>query len=143
MRVVFTPDSPCQCGRDSTPPAFPRRHAHRTVAILQHIRTTHQSGAWPKRIAPNWGPVKGSRRGGQSRLAGPLAGRHGEAMAINERLIPLHKALFVESNPIPVKWAVHRLGLIGPGIRLPLTSLSAPLHGTVAAAMAASGIESG
>jgi 4-hydroxy-tetrahydrodipicolinate synthase len=75
--------------------------------------------------------------------AAGLAGRHGEAMAINERLIPLHKALFVESNPIPVKWAVHRLGLIGPGIRLPLTPLSAPLHGTVAAAMAASGIESG
>jgi len=75
--------------------------------------------------------------------AAGLAGRHGEAMAINERLIPLHKALFVESNPIPVKWAVHRLGLIGPGIRLPLTTLSAPLHGTVAAAMAAAGVESG
>ena len=73
--------------------------------------------------------------------AAGLAGRHGEAMAINERLIPLHKALFVESNPIPVKWAVHRLGLIGPGIRLPLTPLSAPLHGTVAAAMAAAGLE--
>jgi 4-hydroxy-tetrahydrodipicolinate synthase len=73
--------------------------------------------------------------------AAGLAGRHGEAMAINERLIPLHKALFVESNPIPVKWAVHRLGLIGPGIRLPLTPLSAPLHGTVAAAMAAAGVE--
>jgi 4-hydroxy-tetrahydrodipicolinate synthase len=75
--------------------------------------------------------------------AAGLAGRHGEAMAINERLIPLHKALFVESNPIPVKWAVHRLGLIGPGIRLPLTPLSAPLHGTVAAAMAAAGVELG
>lgn len=75
--------------------------------------------------------------------AAGLAGRHGEAMAINERLIPLHKALFVESNPIPVKWAVHRLGLIGPGIRLPLTPLSAPLHGAVAAAMAAAGVETG
>ena len=74
--------------------------------------------------------------------AAGLAGRHGEAMAINERLIPLHKALFVESNPIPVKWAVHRLGLIGPGIRLPLTPLSVPLHGAVAAAMAAAGVES-
>jgi 4-hydroxy-tetrahydrodipicolinate synthase len=74
--------------------------------------------------------------------AAGLAGRHGEAMAINERLIPLHKALFVESNPIPVKWAVHRLGLIGPGIRLPLTPLSAPLHSVVAAAMAAAGVES-
>ncbi|MDQ1309627.1 MAG: 4-hydroxy-tetrahydrodipicolinate synthase [Pseudomonadota bacterium] len=75
--------------------------------------------------------------------AAGLAGRHGEAMAINERLIPLHKALFLESNPIPVKWAVHRLGLIGPGIRLPLTPLSAPLHGAVAAAMAAAGLETG
>jgi 4-hydroxy-tetrahydrodipicolinate synthase len=75
--------------------------------------------------------------------AAGLAGRHGEASAINERLIPLHKALFVESNPIPVKWAVHRLGLIGPGIRLPLTPLSAPLHGAVAAAMAAAGVETG
>jgi 4-hydroxy-tetrahydrodipicolinate synthase len=73
--------------------------------------------------------------------ASGLAGRHGEAMAINERLIPLHKALFVEPNPIPVKWAVHRLGLIGPGIRLPLTPLSPSLHATVAAAMAAAGCE--
>jgi 4-hydroxy-tetrahydrodipicolinate synthase len=73
--------------------------------------------------------------------AAALDGRHGEAAAINERLIPLHKALFVESNPIPVKWAVQRLGLIGPGIRLPLTPLSAPLHGIVATAMAAAGIE--
>jgi 4-hydroxy-tetrahydrodipicolinate synthase len=75
--------------------------------------------------------------------AAGLAGRHGEAMAINERLIPLHKALFLESNPIPVKWAVQRLGLIGPGIRLPLTPLSTPLHGTVAAAMTAAGLELG
>jgi 4-hydroxy-tetrahydrodipicolinate synthase len=73
--------------------------------------------------------------------AAALAGRHGEAAAINERLIPLHKALFVESNPIPVKWAVQRLGLIGAGIRLPLTPLSAPLHGMVAAAMTAAGVE--
>lgn len=73
--------------------------------------------------------------------AAGLAGRHGEAAAINERLIPLHKALFVESNPIPVKWAVQRLGLIGPGIRLPLTPLSVPLHGAVEAAMRAAGIE--
>jgi 4-hydroxy-tetrahydrodipicolinate synthase len=73
--------------------------------------------------------------------ASGLAGRHGEAMAINERLIPLHKALFVEPNPIPVKWAVHRLGLIGAGIRLPLTPLSPSLHATVAAAMAAAGCE--
>ena len=51
------------------------------------------------------------------------AGDHDEAAAINERLTPLHKALFVEPNPIPVKWAVHRMGLIGQGIRLPLVAV--------------------
>jgi 4-hydroxy-tetrahydrodipicolinate synthase len=72
--------------------------------------------------------------------AAALAGRHDEARALNERLMPLHKAMFVEANPIPVKWAVQRLGLIGPGIRLPLTPLSAALHAPVEAAMRAVGI---
>jgi 4-hydroxy-tetrahydrodipicolinate synthase len=75
--------------------------------------------------------------------AAGLAGRHDEARAINERLMPLHKALFVESNPIPVKWAVSRLGLIGPGIRLPLTPLSESLHATVEAAMQEAGVAFG
>ena len=70
-----------------------------------------------------------------------LAGRHEAAAAIDERLVPLHKALFVEANPIPVKWAVQRMGLIGPGIRLPLTPLSAGLHATVEAAMVAAGVQ--
>jgi 4-hydroxy-tetrahydrodipicolinate synthase len=47
-------------------------------------------------------------------------------MALHEQLIPLHRLLFTESNPIPVKWALHRLGLIGSGIRLPLTPLTEP-----------------
>lgn len=72
--------------------------------------------------------------------AAGLAGRHDEARAINERLMPLHKALFVEANPIPVKWAVQRLGLIGGGIRLPLTPLSPSQHATVEAAMRAAGL---
>jgi 4-hydroxy-tetrahydrodipicolinate synthase len=75
--------------------------------------------------------------------AAGLAGRHDEARAINERLMPLHRALFVESNPIPVKWAVNRLGLIGPGIRLPLTPLSESLHATVEAAMREAGVAFG
>jgi 4-hydroxy-tetrahydrodipicolinate synthase len=70
-----------------------------------------------------------------------LEGRHDEAAALNRRLMPLHQAMFVESNPIPVKWAVHRMGLIGPGIRLPLTPLSAPLRGKVEAAMQAAGLQ--
>jgi dihydrodipicolinate synthase/N-acetylneuraminate lyase len=66
-----------------------------------------------------------------------LAGKASEARAINDRLMLLHDALFVESNPIPVKWAVSQLGLIAAGIRLPLTPLSNEYHGRVAAAMAA------
>lgn len=50
------------------------------------------------------------------------------ARAMNERLMPLHKALFLESNPIPVKWALHEMGLIPDGIRLPLTWLSSSCH---------------
>jgi 4-hydroxy-tetrahydrodipicolinate synthase len=68
------------------------------------------------------------------------SGRHEAAAEANERLMPLHRALFVEPNPIPVKWAVHRLGLIGPGIRLPLTPLSASLEPQVLAAMHLAGV---
>ncbi len=56
--------------------------------------------------------------------AAALAGDRATASAINARLMPLHQKLFVESNPIPVKWALHDMGLIGTGIRLPLTVLS-------------------
>jgi len=52
-----------------------------------------------------------------------LAGEARKAMAIQQRLLPLHRHLFVESNPIPVKWVVSRLGLCGPTLRLPLTEL--------------------
>lgn len=57
--------------------------------------------------------------------AAAMRGESDLGRAINERLMPLHKALFVESNPIPVKWALHEMGLIPGGIRLPLTWLSA------------------
>ena len=58
---------------------------------------------------------------------------------INRSLDDLHAALFVESNPIPVKWAVSRLGLVQPGIRLPLTWLSEEYHDRVEAAMRRAG----
>ena len=52
-------------------------------------------------------------------------GQFNEAETINQRLMPLHKNLFIESNPIPVKWACYKLGLIAdPTLRLPLTLLS-------------------
>jgi dihydrodipicolinate synthase/N-acetylneuraminate lyase len=52
----------------------------------------------------------------------------------------LHKDLFVEANPIPVKWAVARMGLIGNAIRLPLVELSAAHHDTVLRAMRDAGV---
>ena len=63
------------------------------------------------------------------------AGRAADARAIDHRLQPLHTKLFLESNPIPVKWAVHKMGLIGPALRLPLTELTAACHADVLAAM--------
>ncbi|MGC9460580.1 4-hydroxy-tetrahydrodipicolinate synthase [Vibrio genomosp. F10] len=64
-----------------------------------------------------------------------------EARAINERLMPLHRDLFVESSPIPVKWAAHKLGLIEHGcLRLPLTVLSESAQPVVSKALTDSGI---
>ena len=57
-----------------------------------------------------------------------LAGNPRAAMDIQNRLLPLHKGLFVEANPIPVKWAAARMGLCSTAIRLPLTPLSEPLR---------------
>lgn len=69
-----------------------------------------------------------------------LAGNAEEARAINQRLLPLHTAMFVESNPIPVKWAVEQMGLIQSGIRLPLTRLSEQYHQQLKTAMQAAGV---
>lgn len=69
-----------------------------------------------------------------------LAGRTAEALALDARLQPLHRALFAESNPIPVKWAVSELGLIPGGLRLPLTPLSPQHHEVVREAMRTAGI---
>ncbi len=62
------------------------------------------------------------------------------ARAINEKLNPLHVSLFLESNPIPVKWALYEMGMISPGIRLPLTPLSIIHHETVRQALQAAEI---
>lgn len=64
------------------------------------------------------------------------AGRYDEAAKIDAELRPLYDALFVESSPIPVKWAMNELGLIKSGIRLPLTPLSPAHHDTVREALA-------
>ena len=72
--------------------------------------------------------------------AAALAGDFERARAINTSLDDLHKALFVESNPIPAKWALKELGLIGGHIRLPLTPLSVQYHDQVRAAMLKAGV---
>ena len=69
------------------------------------------------------------------------SGEQVQAEYIDGQLSALHQALFTESNPIPVKWAVQQLGFTGAGIRLPLTVLSKEHHDTVRAAMAAAGVE--
>ncbi len=69
-----------------------------------------------------------------------LAGDRVQAEALDARLAGLHRALFLESNPIPVKWAVAQLGLIPAGIRLPLTPLSEALYPEVRAAMRQAGV---
>jgi 4-hydroxy-tetrahydrodipicolinate synthase len=69
-----------------------------------------------------------------------LQGREPQARAINERLMGLHKNLFCEANPIPVKWALNEMGMIKSGIRLPLTPLSAKFHDTVRDAMRQAGV---
>lgn len=69
-----------------------------------------------------------------------LAGELQTAVQLNERLNALHRDLFLESNPIPVKWAVAELGLIKKGIRLPLTWLSENCHQQVRNAMRQAGV---
>jgi len=76
----------------------------------------------------------------QRMCAAALSGRRGEALAINARLDPLHRGLFVQSSPIPVKWAVAEMGLSSRGIRLPLTWLTEDAQSAVRAAMRQAGV---
>jgi 4-hydroxy-tetrahydrodipicolinate synthase len=69
-----------------------------------------------------------------------VAGNARAAMAIQNQLLPVHKHLFVEGNPIPLKWAMARLGLCGGTMRLPLTTLSASHQPVVEGALRASGL---
>jgi len=69
-----------------------------------------------------------------------MAGEASRAMEIQRKLMPVHKNLFVEANPIPVKWAMAHMGLCGGTLRLPMTQLSAHLHTTVQDALRSSGL---
>jgi 4-hydroxy-tetrahydrodipicolinate synthase len=69
-----------------------------------------------------------------------MAGDAKKAMQIQQRLLPVHKNLFIEANPIPVKWAMHKMGLCGGTMRLPMTAMAQSLEPTVLAALKASGL---
>ena len=69
-----------------------------------------------------------------------IAGDRQKAMEIQFKLMPLHKQLFVEANPIPVKWATARLGLCGPTMRLPMTPLSKANEAVVEQALKSAGL---
>ncbi len=69
-----------------------------------------------------------------------MAGEVVRARAIHMQLLALHRDLFIESNPIPVKWALAQLGKIKSGIRLPLTPLDEAHHATVRTALHAAGL---
>lgn len=71
-----------------------------------------------------------------------VAGKAEEANALNEPLTGLHDSLFLESNPIPVKWALLEMGKIRKGIRLPLTELSSEFHDELRQAMRQAGVSS-
>jgi len=64
-----------------------------------------------------------------------LAGDLVLARSLNNSLLGLHRHLFVEANPIPVKWVLQQMGRIPPGIRLPLTPLSSSFHDLLRSAM--------
>ncbi|OIQ25557.1 4-hydroxy-tetrahydrodipicolinate synthase [uncultured Vibrio sp.] len=106
-------------GDDSTGLDFVRLGGHGVISVTNNIAAADMANMF--------------------RLA--AEGKWEEAEAINNRLMPLHKDLFVESSPIPVKWAAHKMGLISEGnLRLPLTVLSESLQPKVSQAMTDSGI---
>ena len=72
--------------------------------------------------------------------AAALVGDVKKARDLNLRLLPLHQRLFLEANPIPVKWALGQMGMIEPGLRLPLTPLAERCHEQVREALAEAGI---
>jgi 4-hydroxy-tetrahydrodipicolinate synthase len=65
------------------------------------------------------------------------------AAQLDAQLAGLHQALFLEANPIPVKWALERMGLMRGGLRLPLTRLAGQHHAAVQAAVLQAGVALG
>jgi 4-hydroxy-tetrahydrodipicolinate synthase len=79
-------------------------------------------------------------RGMHELCVAAMAGDIARAVEINNRLLPLHAKLFVEPNPVPVKWALAEMGLMPAGLRLPLAPLAEQFHDTVRAALREAGV---
>lgn len=105
-------------GDDETAVEFIKRGGHGEISVTANIA--------PAQVAR------------MCRLA--AEGQIAEAEAINKELEGLHRAMFVEANPIPVKWALAQMGKMGEGIRLPLTPLSEHYRSTVNEALKAAGL---
>ena len=73
--------------------------------------------------------------------AAALAGDQAQAEQLDGSMNLLHESLFLEGNPVPVKWALAKMGMISPALRLPLVELSSRYHAQVSNALAAAGIE--
>jgi 4-hydroxy-tetrahydrodipicolinate synthase len=105
-------------GCDGTALAFTLMGGHGTISVTANVapRLMHQM------------------------IAAGLAGDVALARELNMKLLPLHQRLFLEANPIPVKWAVARLGLMDGALRLPLTAFSPQHHAALEEAMRAAGV---
>lgn len=73
--------------------------------------------------------------------AAAISGDAASAKEIDATIAVLHRTLFLESNPIPVKWALQQMGKIGPGMRLPLTPLAAEFQAELTASLQAAGVQ--
>jgi 4-hydroxy-tetrahydrodipicolinate synthase len=113
------------------PPAFALYSGNDDSALALMLLGGHGVISVTANVAPRL-----MRQMCEAALKGDLPG----ARALNARLMPLHTRLFVEPNPIPVKWALQRMGRIGGGIRLPLVPLSESGREKVEAALAEVGL---
>ena len=100
-------------GCDGTALAFTLMGGHGTISVTANVA--------PKLMA--------------QMFVAAFSGKVAEALAINQQLLALHQKLFVEANPIPVKWALARMGRIGGALRLPMTKMAAGFEPVVEAAL--------
>ncbi len=106
-------------GDDMTAMAFIMLGGHGTISVTANVAPRHM----------------------HEMCVAASAGNGVRAREINAKLVGLHRHLFCEANPIPVKWAVEQMGFVGKGIRLPLTHLSESCHERVLDAMRQAGVE--